>query len=1756
MTLMPNILPRTKDEATPGESRVSWQRKRWSPVTVRRVRIGVGLLVAVALTGWVAYLYWKPFRHPEIHVGVLSASYSEDLSPAELPHVLPLPNATELPGAVNEWARQTGLPPAVDLSALSAGTTLSCLEAAFSADTVDEGDVAICLIQAHVVADENTVAFVDRLNPTNPQQGRVELADFCRVLSASPAGLKLLCIDAGSVTSDPRVGIVANNFAAALQQAVEATRDSELWVFVSHTSGQRSHADNQHRPTVFLDALLRGFHGECDVNSDQRVELSELLPFVRDEVARWQRKHELPANTQTPWLICGGGEFVERDLNVVLLPILDKGRKKKLARFQAEADAKAAKEREANGDVEPTDIAATSAGDIANKPAVQQGAVTAEESKTPVEPPAVTTMTNEELLAEAWRRRDKQVDRTAADNAAEVAPATGMLNARQALLIPRGRAAAPWEYAEHAWQQCEFELLQADRLWRSQPQQFPRRIRHWLQARVVDLRELQAGHVTSITPGGTAWLRRVRALQPVAPDAPSTRLSLALMRRWAHWYQQPLGAKVEQEWAAVNRCLQADDRSVWEEVAKSETRATSAELRLAIGLTVRTEYPLEVLQLALSTRCFGEELAANPTTVRWLGKELAAATHSRLVAEYDLVRPLTPPHALRAQQTLRETLADYQSIDLITHRLERASRLQRELLRELPAWMEFSRRTSSETSSALARELKPLLRDLATLIELLASADSGECGRIEQLRQALTTQRQRVADVVLAIDFEVLAFAVDPFQGEQLLLANALLDSRLLTETQRQQLTEFLNRPLKHHIHSDAVANDTQQTLAKSQPVATPLRRVSDDDIVQQTTVVDAELEWLYARLQQPLRQRDASNQKSPWELEPFTFLETQSDRDAESESELEFRYPVNDVIGRNTLETFYAAFPGRLRKYADNPVMQADRTQKLDPTWRHALSLVDPRDELPMSVEARTERNMLAAHADVIVWQWQQAVAALAQVTDAIRALHTARAETLRRILVNDFGRQTPPLPRPVLRILGPGVLDLREDAGQDLLLEVVNTSTTTRRVRYEIDYDPQLVTVRTPGVECVHRPFAGVGRDSRTPEHAESRNGASVGIALESQRQQRFLLEVTGRAAAGNTRLVVDAICDGMSSRREILIDLPPLPLAGLAVVSEEHQKEFSKQSLQLQPLPNRTASYGFSLIGTREAPTQAATVSLYRIAALDTQLPATQTLGNAQLTRWLGGQPDIHLVSRLPEVSLPSIGTSLPLVLPDLPVDSAIHREMSGGLLIVLQDRQHDQATWYHVPCTPLRPEAVVTPQVGFDAERQQLRIRVRPHNSINLPTDGLAIHCRVATRSENMANNRESWLIDDGLDVTRILPGNGNAVDFKLSIPRETGKQRRVTIDVDGWPRAFVYRVPVGFTQENVPPADDVFATEIVSPQVRSAVRAPVNNVPVTVAASVSRMFVPGRDFLQVGLDLNGDRLLRGETSLRLPSDRQTRVFLESIGPAGSINLRNAVTDWRVHVPARGVRDREVAVIARLVQGPQETWSPGVPIVFDATGPQLQHPKLMPGSEPEIGQPLQITVAAGDNGLSGVAGVAAALDGNGLGLLDPKLVWEPAQLAANGQWTVTMATKKWEPGPRSILLRATDRAGNAGPLRLVTVNALTPAQQAAKLAARTVRLLGNVTLANRPAGDTKIALTLQPAESATDGETVASIRVDPLSTTTNRDGQFAFAAVPGGKYELEATVVIRGYRYRAVREIEINPETPPAPLTLELQPAPAK
>ena len=130
------------------------------------------------------------------------------------------------------------------------------------------------------------------------------ITDILNAVSSSKSRVKLLVIDDGAIGTDPRLGLLINDFPHLVYQAVKKRNDPSLWVILSSGSLESRGIVPSLQRSAFAHFLQQGLDGAADASpADEWITLNELYGYLRTQVSRWPEPRLV---TQIPLLFHAG----------------------------------------------------------------------------------------------------------------------------------------------------------------------------------------------------------------------------------------------------------------------------------------------------------------------------------------------------------------------------------------------------------------------------------------------------------------------------------------------------------------------------------------------------------------------------------------------------------------------------------------------------------------------------------------------------------------------------------------------------------------------------------------------------------------------------------------------------------------------------------------------------------------------------------------------------------------------------------------------------------------------------------------------------------------------------------------------------------------------------------------------------------------------------------------------------------------------------------------------------------------------------------------------------------------------------------------------------------------------------------------------------------------------------------------------------------------------------------------------------------
>ena len=657
-----------------------------------------------------------------------------------------------------------------------------------------------------------------------------------------------------------------------------------------------------------------------------------------------------------------------------------------------------------------------------------------------------------------------------------------------------------------------------------------------------------------------------------------------------------------------------------------------------------------------------------------------------------------------------------------------------------------------------------------------------------------------------------------------------------------------------------------------------------------------------------------------------------------------------------------------------------------------------------------------------------------------------------------------------------------------------------------------------------------------------------ATLRLEPGDSRRLSFTLTRTDRLSR-QTKVIWRGLTAGDAVRFETEVRLPDRSAVELAIDGQSGSWSDDNQGLRMLPYPNRPTPYRLSIKNIRGRDL-AATVTVFTPQRTLTQAPPDSALPTSIADAWLDRAGPLTQVAGPREVTLAADQSPVTLLPPpkkspdessgepsDEPPNAAEPSateagpengagdagsqeppgiDVTHGLLVVVREEQAEVTSIHVVDVAPQRPRRYVDVSAGYDAALGRMTVRAEPLDGVTLPAAGIPIAVRL---SDDAANPLE-------LSLAGRLTVSQSRVGLTANLASDPGRTVIAEVDIDGFPRAFLYRFRPGSSQPRIDEWVMRNRIRIDSPAAGTAFASPLESVDVTarVDAPVGSFLDP-RDELKIGVDANRDRVFRDEFPLTLRTDRQVEVRLLIGEPEDPVELVANVGDFRLSVPAGPVTDSRVNLLGQLRAGGQDSWSEPVEVIFDGRPPRLLANRIVPGRQIVEGTALQVSVSVDDDGLSGVAGVKVGFAAAGTSefAVEPPPV--EAALTAGGTWFAELPTEMVKPGPQRLLIQAIDRVGNLSATDSVAIDLLSTAEMLAEQ--------------NRPKPIRGVVMHGKTAANAATVELHSTDDEPQLiaKRVTDEQGRFDFARIAPGSYRLSARGVVRNTRRAGEVEVTV-------------------
>ena len=1765
-----------------------------------RAFIALCFLLAIVLFGYLLFLWLSPAR---THLIVLKAS---GLSLLGGPPVAVAGTEIGLLEPLDEVATYEGPEP---IAAMDSPQALRSWSSKLDALELQPQDSLIIYLAAHGISYDGKAYLVcNNFDPATPTDGLFPIHELLSSLGRVPANIKMLILDSGQINYDPALGLIVNDFTSLLQQDVHSTNDRNLWVLCSNSDRQRSRKVPALGASVFGTFVAGGLRGAADSDRDGFITVGEFSEFVRAKVAA--ATQDIATGPQLPILLSLGAEPSEqtiarsvpllsaREVNrtrsiddedidrlirgVVARSSFVRGMDMKLAGvdrgFLAHLSAPEGPTGPPTAIENLTDRASDPNAAAGAGNAAETGASSADASQaTPDAAQAAALRQLRLLLEHAWQVRDR-------------------------LAEPAGETAAfewrPVDATPHLWRESQAELVAHEQVLAGSDPNASASAQS-LQAALAKFWTLQDEKPVLVRD----FLRIAGSAEDAVPlpiDAGQLK-SLAIGRLVGQQFSPEASAAFEQPVAVLDGLIDANP----DELAKTISELPSPsgfeqlyELRLVTQLGAVAGIDPSLAQLALQTRRDGERVAANSIRyVAWVDAEFEAADRARLAAERQMLDQIGSGWQARARDLLQRAADGYASASEVQEAVQRADRLRSDLAFRAPYYVRLRAQELAAAKQGTDDDTK-LDAFLDQLSNLYAMLDQPHGKSLRRLNEIGTQLRQ--LDNELAEQFSesrddawqisrLLETPVPSASSRQQLFQGTYLDQGS-AEIQARELVEAFV-PVEKGAASTLAAAEFPASLVQQFGWEVKLARLAvgtdsaaPDKASRALQRAEAELKHLTALL-------TAASPPTP---------EGRKKADEEKRSAI-YRF------GR-AFQDLYAALPDRIKAaMMDQAALSRQEAHRQIVRARRALQFMDPRDAGRFrNVDLAAISRNLHLH-DLLLWhatrfQRAQADAPRAEIEYLSSAAedHLGEAQKLFPSISIAAG--------PLVEIGAPETISLVHRSRHAVEIPVHYRGVGTSDAWVILQYDRDLVEVtgsasvyhehalpatiqaslessgddgrdqiseadRQLAVAYPYRPdLAGVAPTWQAMRRGEPR---SLGLELRSRGNDRDTTQVivkvicrpiSGAADTGSSSLAANDIeYDHNVSYVRQSIEVP-LRVVEIALDAQPGTWQQQGEKLILHTFPNRVTSYAFGIVNRGPSDREITLTFFAPETSLDLAALSDAEVTNAvsrlkpsgQLTIAAAADGEPHFATAA-EAKAPEAAAAAAEAAPEpapAPEEAAsappAGPSVRNGMLVEVSDANDLRQTYVQqIEIVPQRPRRYVTPKVSYNSRLERIEVMVTPRLGLVslLPPGQVTVECQIA---DDLATQTEGKL----RDVIRAPEYEARLFAY---VPASPPRLVTLHLHVDGYPRAFVYRVPCGAHAIDVPEQKKLAALRLRKtawPDYQPP--AAVTPVETQVDSSVGT-FESGSDTVQVSLDENMDNLMGPEQGPQLATDRQAEAFLQALGDDGLLAVDTRVADHQVALFTDRLQNVRVLVHGQLSAGGRHEDSSPISLNIDGSPPRVNYVEVSPwGGFVAAGTELQVAVNASDQ-MSGVQAVEVGFDVEGTGKFSDKAppvvaVPDPARysidVAANSltaapstrsdaalagsarpeHWIAKLPTEGVL-GIQTLLVRAVDHVGNASEFYGKRVQILTPEQAAAKVQQQAKLIEGTVIFRNQPVPGATVKLLDAEAK---------ELAASPAGT----DGRFSLAGIPPGEYAVRAEGVVNNVTRFGTQDIVV--EVTPIPV----------
>ncbi|MDX1926018.1 MAG: carboxypeptidase regulatory-like domain-containing protein [Pirellulaceae bacterium] len=1739
-------------------------------------------LLVLSVAAW-GYLLFGPFFHPTLRLYYLTAGSYDALDLKPIPYFkedavrfLSIDGSFRKDDAVNEFSIMD-----------SPEVVRKYLQRIVNSPS-QKSDVTLLEISAHPLMDgERPFLKCSNFNPATAENSTVSVEELLNLLDRMSVGVTLICLNLGPTDSQSTEDSAREDFLYSLRDLMKSRTNANQWILVSNSPHEGSYASLELQASVFSAAITKALQGSADLNKDATIDLDEFTRFVVG-FTQAQVERESGGNTQQTPLLFSTASSSSAPLNLIAIASTpSQGSSFSFSGLLSSLWGAEKNSEEADGEIKAKEAeeAQKEKGWLTeylqrSSERIQELTMEEIEDNINVLPSFLGNKVKksiglEEAPAESTYAQAQTEESVAADSVPTNENETNTSTTDQAALPPepieRSRKPIPdvsrladaqvsnVQLLQIAWQFCEyFELPQegvmrpvdmAPHAWNEFISHF-----HGIEERVrmdsaVDARTIRLQLTSEIVGAyqlantGQAQVgtiaKRVSAQLPALDFKDAAFPSVGMLECLAEYggpsFPNSISDQVQRFDAALSRET-SESFEKWHSQLPSELSTQYLEFFWARQFASRSGTPWRITRRVLELWRQYERHSCDPLTSN-AHVQQSLILSQRLLLEgtrlaLDQIGADWVDRCLgildKAEQTL---IGSLEKLD----QLRNALRLRNQTLAELRSILRWRKIAATQLGSTqLDEDIERTLNSLRKMCDLLQDREQCELSEVLRNHDSLKASLNRIQAIWIEESTKLLQGDSSPS-----ISANWISDSLLATPFIRGPLR---NRLLALPLSATQPAN-AEIDLDQKLPV------LFSNRMSTQNTERQVRFESIAAGL--------AGLNADFSSMEPFQiagevdrFYDGLGESIQKSFSSLESSTPEKDLLPQlRTLRLADQAL--RLIPALDSHLMDGKPLESrlwelevLQSTLRKQDSIQKfVQDALPQEVRFI---NDTSARLAFLASTLSRTPPYSTQATSRLNLRGTTNISLMTEtvasgeIVLQNVGKTINNA--WVLVDYDPNVLELQGPTG--IALHQVSTlpqkfdavrRQAEQQLMQAIASEPASKD-RQQSVDDAQKRVAVLANYLNYPIHPEpSTVSPTMGLAAGQRITIPFKVRRLGPGPS-QSKLIWKLVGDDEYVRHEMMVQLPEAERLRLVADGVANSWAPSDEGLDLFLWPNRGTEFR---VGLQNNSGKARVLSVELVALMsrrEVTLPEGFLTSSAskEIENILG---PTKLIAAIPEITLDTTSDPMWLELQPLGIANAAAPEAAAkekapdsiptnqGLILVFTEKATNQRYWRRISTRVRHPRSYIEPTVRFDAlsERAEILLNVRQQDFV--PDQGIEVVGRIV---EQLPRGTEMKL--EGVIRAR------ETLTLHCQVPTVSTRELTVELDIDGFPRAFVIKIPCWRTNADIPIVSDFQRIEFVDPkdglnvgpdQKSQAIKLRIDAIP--------GAFESKRDYVEVGWDLDRDREFANETTVKFAAERQIDVAVNSI-LNGRISLTAKVDDIAFELPPPPLKNQPVNLLARLFAGGETVWSKPVEIIADSDPPTITGVEVSPSTTFPQGSDLNIRVGVDDAKLSGIASVEFKVDSKGVGkFADSAAAPKLCVRESDSSWVFTLPTADLVPGRATLLVRATDLAGNKSEDAKSVLTIVSEQEWKAKLKSVTYEIAGTVLYVDAPLPNAKVTLEDEKGAIA-------------QTTKTDEQGAFRILGLQPGKYKIIAIGVMKNRPRKAEKLVELGKQAQPLRLQM--------